>query len=130
MNKKSKKFLVSIMVLFSFFALSVSKAAAFYFDPGGDPEDIIPPTVSITSPTNNQIVSGSITIQASASDNVRVNHVEFKIGDTVLGNDYTASYSIVLDTNNYIDKTYTITAKAYDSSNNYNIHNYLALRYI
>src|SRR5438046_7045082 len=41
--------------------------------------DITPPTVSITSPANGATVSGTITVTASAADNVGVAGVQFRV---------------------------------------------------
>src|SRR5439155_13641495 len=41
--------------------------------------DVSPPTISITSPTNNSTVSDTITITASASDNIGVAGVQFQL---------------------------------------------------
>ena len=43
------------------------------------------PTVSITSPTDNATLSGSVNLVAAASDNVAVATVEYKLNDTSLG---------------------------------------------
>src|SRR5439155_260740 len=49
--------------------------------------DTSPPTVSITSPSSGSTVSGTITVTASASDNVGVAGVQFLLDGTVLGAD-------------------------------------------
>src|SRR5439155_14642920 len=43
------------------------------------PADLTPPTTSITSPANGATVSSTVTIQASASDNIAVTKVEFYV---------------------------------------------------
>ncbi len=55
------------------------------------------PSVSITNPVNNAILSGkTIAIEATASDaNGSVTNVQFFNGDTLLGDDATAPYSLV-----------------------------------
>ncbi len=54
-----------------------------------------PPTVAITNPLNNALVSGtSLTIEAAASDaEGTVTKVEFLVGNTLLGDDITEPFS-------------------------------------
>src|SRR5207245_1615783 len=51
----------------------------------GAPPDTTAPTVSITSPSSGATVSGSITVSASASDNVAVVGVQFQLDGAPLG---------------------------------------------
>ena len=53
--------------------------------------DNTPPTVSITSPAVNATVSGSVTISASASDNVGVAGLQFKVDGANLGPEQTGA---------------------------------------
>ncbi len=90
------------------------------------PIDKTPPMVSITSPLNGTIVpkSTAITLKATASDNVAVSRAEFyyKGGsitrDTLICSVISAPYACNWTTPNPRNKVYTITAKAYDTSNN------------
>ncbi|WP_281999185.1 Ig-like domain-containing protein [Geotalea uraniireducens] len=80
--------------------------------------DTTAPTVTMTSPTNGSTVSGTVTISASASDNVGVTKVEFYVNNAL---DYTATaapYSYTADSRNVADGTYTFYAKAYDAAGN------------
>lgn len=81
--------------------------------------DSTAPTTSITSPTNNSQVSGTVSIQANASDNVGVTRVEFFINGSILSTDtsapYTASWNTTSISNN---STRSLTTKAYDGANN------------
>src|SRR6266571_3882927 len=45
----------------------------------GPPPDTTPPAVSITSPGNGQTISGTVTVSATASDNVGVVGVQFQL---------------------------------------------------
>ncbi len=74
------------------------------------------PTVSMTSPNSGSIVSGTVTLSATASDNVGVTSVEFYQGTTLLGNDSTNPYSLSWNTAGVANGTYTLTAKAYDAA--------------
>jgi hypothetical protein len=81
--------------------------------------DTTNPTVSISAPTANATISGSLAfIQATASDNVMVTKVEFYMDGTLLGTDTTTPYSFSLNTTLYPNGTHNLTAKAFDSSNN------------
>ena len=81
--------------------------------------DTTPPTISITSPTQGQTVSGDTTISANASDNVGVAGVQFKLNGTNLGaEDTTSPYSITWDTTTVSDGSYTLTATARDAAGN------------
>src|SRR4029077_2449778 len=57
--------------------------------------DTTPPTVSITAPASCATVSASIAVNASASDNVALAGVQFKLDGAILGvEDTTNPYGI------------------------------------
>jgi hypothetical protein len=87
-------------------------------DDGDQENDTEAPTVSITSQEDGSTVSGTVEIQVSATDNVGIDKVELYIGDTLVGSDSQSPYTFSIDTTKYEDGTYTITAKAYDTSGN------------
>jgi hypothetical protein len=81
--------------------------------------DTIPPTVSITSPTPNQTVSGAFNVTATASDNVAVANVQFKLDGSNLGSPVTsAPYQISWNTIGATNGPHSLTAVATDTSNN------------
>jgi hypothetical protein len=83
------------------------------------PSDTTSPAVSITSPTNGQTVSGTITVSASASDNVAVSGVQFKLDGANLGaEDTTSPYSISWNTTTATNGSHTLTATARDAAGN------------
>ena len=82
------------------------------------PPDTTQPTVSITSPANNSTHSGTITVSANASDNVGVTRVEFFINGQLISTDMSSPYTASLNTNNYTNGQYALTARAYDAANN------------
>jgi uncharacterized membrane protein len=82
------------------------------------PPDTTPPTTSITSPANNATVSGTITVTASASDNVGVVKVEFYIDSVLKSTVTTSPYTFSWNTNTVANGTHTIFSKAYDAANN------------
>lgn len=81
--------------------------------------DTTDPTVSITSPSDEAEVSGTISVTASASDNVGVVGVQFKLDGVNLGSeDTTAPYSVSWDTSAVSTGSYTLTAVARDAAAN------------
>jgi hypothetical protein len=82
-------------------------------------QDTTNPTVSITSPTNNQGVSGVIGITAQASDNVGVAYVDLYLDGTYLGTDLDSPYdSFEVDTTLYSDGALKLQAQAVDEYGN------------
>jgi hypothetical protein len=80
--------------------------------------DITPPSTSIISPLNGAVVSNIVTIQAQASDNIRVTRVEIYI-DSLLKSTLTSSpYVTSWDTTKEVNGTHTIFSKAYDAAGN------------
>jgi hypothetical protein len=80
--------------------------------------DLTPPATSITAPSTGATVSGTISIQASASDDRGVVRVEFYQGSTLLGTDTTAPYSLSWNTRTVTNGVRSLTAKAYDAAGN------------
>lgn len=83
--------------------------------------DVTTPTVSITSPASGATVSGTITVQASATDNVGVVGVQFKLDGSNLGSEDTAApYEMSWNTNLATNGAHTLTAVARDAAGNVN----------
>ena len=83
------------------------------------PADTTPPTVSISTPTNNSTVTDSVLISVNASDNVGVEKVEFYIDGNLTNTRSTVPWQykwIVRDLPS--NSAHTILAKAYDAVNN------------
>jgi hypothetical protein len=81
--------------------------------------DTTVPTVSITSPTSGQTKSGSFAITASASDNIGVTSVQFKMNGANLGSAMSAApYSMTWDSRTVANGTYQFTAVAVDAAGN------------
>src|SRR5207247_1162863 len=75
--------------------------------------DTSPPTVNITSPSSGSTISGSITVTASASDNVGVAGVQFVLDGANLGAEDTSSpYSASWDTTDRSNGPHTLTPRA------------------
>jgi hypothetical protein len=80
--------------------------------------DTTPPTTSITAPANNATVSGTVSVTASASDNVGVTKVEFYIDGALKTTVTTSPYTFSWDTTTVANGSHTIISKAYDAANN------------
>ncbi|HET9849387.1 MAG TPA: chitobiase/beta-hexosaminidase C-terminal domain-containing protein, partial [Candidatus Dormibacteraeota bacterium] len=80
--------------------------------------DTTAPTVSITSPANGAIVSGTINLEASASDNVAVDHVDFLVDGQRIGTDSALPYSLAWNSASVPDGSHTIQVVAFDSAAN------------
>jgi hypothetical protein len=82
--------------------------------------DVTPPTVALTAPANNATVSGAaVTVSATATDNVSVASVTFKLdGVTTIGTDSSNPYSVSWDSTATTDGTHTITAQSVDTAGN------------
>jgi hypothetical protein len=80
--------------------------------------DATPPTVNITSPADGATVSGIVTVQVSASDNVKVTAVSLKVDGTLVATDTEVPYTFTGDSSNYDNGTHTLTAIAEDTAGN------------
>lgn len=77
-----------------------------------------PPSVSITAPSDLDTVTGTILVDADASDDTGISKVEFyRDGSTLIGTDTTFPYEISWDTTTASNGSHTLTAKAYDLDN-------------
>jgi hypothetical protein len=86
---------------------------------GSTPSDTTAPTVSITSPANGSTVSGTVTMSASAADDVGVVGVQFRVNGANFGSeDQSAPYSISWNTATLANGTYTLSAIARDAAGN------------
>jgi len=84
----------------------------------GSGGDQTPPTASITAPANGAQVSGTVTIQVSASDDVGVARVVFYLDGVMLGADTSAPYSISWNAADSDNGAYTLKARAVDAAGN------------
>jgi uncharacterized protein (TIGR03790 family) len=90
----------------------------FSLGSGGTP-DTTPPTVSMSAPSNGATVSGTVSPQASASDNVSVAGVQFKLDGANFGaEDTNAPYSVSWDTTTVSNGSHTWAAVARDVAGN------------
>ncbi|ACH38815.1 repeat-containing protein [Citrifermentans bemidjiense Bem] len=80
--------------------------------------DAVAPVDSISSPANGSTVSGNVTVNVAASDNVAVSKVELYLNGSIFGVVGSAPYTLSWNTANNPNATYTLTAKAYDAAGN------------
>lgn len=83
-----------------------------------NPPDTTAPSVSITSPANGATVSGTVNVQATASDDTSLSKVEFYVDGVLKASDTATPYSYSIDTSTLTNGSHTLVAKAYDTSNN------------
>jgi Concanavalin A-like lectin/glucanases superfamily/Domain of unknown function (DUF1929)/Bacterial Ig domain/Kelch motif len=103
-------------------ALSAAEIQADMVEPissGTQPPDITPPSVTLTSPGNGTTVFGTVSVAATASDNVGVTGVQFLVDGTPLGDELPdPPYSVVWDTSGVTPGQHIVTAVARDAAGN------------
>jgi hypothetical protein len=92
----------------------VGTSSAVSFSVNNATPDTTAPTVSATESGT----SGTITLSATASDNVGVTKVEFYVDGTLKGTLTAAPYSLSLDSTTLTNASHSLTAKAYDAAGN------------
>ncbi len=91
---------------------------SFTIDSAPTAPDTTPPTTSITAPANGATVSGTVSVAASASDNVGVTQVEFYLDAVLQATDTTAPYNWSWNTTTTANGAHSLTSKAYDAAGN------------
>jgi hypothetical protein len=87
--------------------------------PSGGGGDTAAPAVSLTAPASGATVSGTVTLSATASDNVGVAGVQFKVdGANVGAEDTAAPYTTSWSSMSAANGTHTVTAVAKDAAGN------------
>jgi subtilisin family serine protease len=82
------------------------------------PPDIILPAVTLTAPAEGSTVSGIVMLTATASDNVGVARVEFKVDGVLKCTDTASPYSCSWDTTAAVLGNRTVSATAFDAAGN------------
>jgi hypothetical protein len=81
--------------------------------------DTTAPTVNVTAPTQQAMVSGTINVTATASDDVAVAGVQFKLDGAALGAERTSPpYTVAWNTGTASNGPHTVTAVARDAAGN------------
>jgi len=82
------------------------------------PPDTTAPSATITAPLAGSTLSGVVTININATDNVGVTRVECYMNGTLASTSSNASATLSWDTTAYPDGSYTLQACAYDLAGN------------
>src|SRR3989338_5818716 len=78
--------------------------------------DFTPPTISITSPTENESVAGSVLVTADVTDPSGIDYVEFYIGSGAPVIDTAAPFETLMDTTQMPNGLNVISVAAYDAA--------------
>jgi hypothetical protein len=97
---------------------TASSAVTVTVSNGAQPPDTTPPTVSVTTPTEGQSVSGTVTVTATASDNVAVASVRVLVDGAELCARVAAPYACAWNTAAAANGAHTLTAVAQDAAGN------------
>ena len=89
-------------------------SAPVWVTQGASSGDTTPPTVSASESGS----SGSITLSATASDNVGVSKVEFYVDGALKATDTASPYTASLDSTTLANGSHSLVAKAYDAAGN------------
>lgn len=102
------------------YILDVNLCSSYYIGRfwGLDDLDGSAPSVALTAPADGSILSGTVTINATASDDVLVDRVDFLLDGSLLGSDASAPYSFVWNTAGTSNGAHVLQAQAYDSAGN------------
>ncbi len=91
----------------------------YYSGEDPNPDDTVPPTVSLLAPATGAIVSDTISISATAADaDSGLDYLSCSVDGTSLGSDFSAPYGWTFDTTAVADGFYTIDVTAYDNAGN------------
>ncbi|WP_129125866.1 Ig-like domain-containing protein [Geomonas oryzae] len=102
---------------FAVTAYNSSGAESVYSNIVSVPETL-PPTVNITSPADNDAVSGTVTVTASATDNAGIARVQFLVNGVPVFETAKAPYSFTWDVASLAKGIYELTVRAVDVSGN------------
>ncbi|MDC0712969.1 Ig-like domain-containing protein [Stigmatella sp. ncwal1] len=106
-------------------AVSVSPEVRVTFD-----NDLVVPTTSILSPVSSATVSGTVLIEAAASDDRAVTQVEFYVGGSLKGSSTTPPYTYSWDTTKSSVGTVQLMSKAWDAAGNFKTSTTVAVKVV
>jgi hypothetical protein len=89
-------------------------SAPVWVTQGSGGGDTIPPTVSASVSGS----SGTISLNATASDNVGVTRVDFLVDGTLKGSDSSSPYALGLNSTSLSNGTHSLVARAFDAAGN------------
>ena len=82
------------------------------------PPDLTPPSLSLTSPVNSAVVSGTAVVSATASDDVGLSRVEFYNDGALIFAGNAAPFNLNWDTRLVANGSHTLLARVYDLAGN------------
>jgi glycosidase len=92
--------------------------------------DTAPPTLSVLTPSNNSVISGSLIISGSATDDVAVTAVEARLDQgpwqTAIG---TSGWSLALNSSNFLNGAHLLSARAKDAAGNFSMTNVVNVKF-
>lgn len=103
---------------------------SFFVTAASSVTDQVPPSVNIVAPLMSSTLSGSILVSGSATDDVQLAKVEFRLdGGNWVSVSGTSSWSIALNTVNFLNGTHALSARASDSSGNLSTNASVSVRF-
>jgi peptidoglycan/xylan/chitin deacetylase (PgdA/CDA1 family) len=110
------------------FSLSATTTVKYRaFDNAGNAEavnttliqiDTSTPTLTLTNPVDGATVSGTISMSASPSNNLSVDHIDFLVDGQTVGTDTGAPYTVQWDSTSVADGSHQVVAHSFDPDNN------------
>ncbi|HSX27521.1 MAG TPA: Ig-like domain-containing protein [Patescibacteria group bacterium] len=80
--------------------------------------DTVAPVANITSPTSGATVSGTVTVQASVSDNIGVVRTELYVDGQLKSTSSSSPFTFSINTANFTNGGHVLQVRAYDAANN------------
>lgn len=81
------------------------------------------PTVVFVGILDGEEVSGIFKVSINASDNKEIQKIALYLDDEEIGTSNSSQHEFSVNSNNYLDGNHTLTAKAWDTSNNFSVEN-------
>jgi len=81
---------------------------------GGVIVDTAAPTISIVNPANSSIISGTIVVEAQASDSSGIQRIEFSVDGQLQASKTAAPYAFSWNTDTWVEGNHEVKAVAYD----------------
>ncbi|TDR40046.1 poly(hydroxyalkanoate) depolymerase family esterase [Tahibacter aquaticus] len=102
------------------YILDVNICSSYYIGRffGLDDLDGIAPSVVLTAPADASVVSGIVSVTATASDDVGLDRVDFLLDGSLLGSDAAAPYAWSWNTASSSNGAHVLQAQAYDLAGN------------
>ena len=92
--------------------------ASFDDSAGSGGIDTTPPTVSLTAPSSGATLSGFVTISATASDNVAVDHVDYLVDGALAATLTSGPFDYNWNSRSVSNGSHTISVRAVDTAGN------------